>query len=58
MSLAHRLRIALPWVLGVALLGALIGMLFGQPANGFRVGAVLGGVGAFLHIQRRIRSTE
>lgn len=56
MSVGQRLRIALPWVLAVALTGGLVGMLFGNPASGFRAGAVLGGVAAFLHIRRRTRN--
>ena len=57
MSVRERLLLALPWVLGLAFLGAGLGMLFGDPRNGFRIGAVIGGVGAFLHIQRRVQRT-
>ena len=56
MSIGARLLIAVPWVLGVAFIGLGVGTLFGDPANGFRAGAVLGGIGAILHIRRKVRA--
>ncbi len=46
-------RIAAPYVLGLALLGALVGRALGSAANGFRVGAILGGVVAFVVLRRK-----
>ncbi len=58
MSVGARLLIALPWVLGLALVGAVVGGSLDDSQNGFRVGAVLGGVGAYLHIRRKMRSAD
>lgn len=56
MSVGARLLIALPWVLGCALLGSVVGGTLGDSQNGFRLGALLGGIGAYAHIRRKMRA--
>jgi len=49
------LRIALPCILIGGALGAMIGGALGDTANGTRVGIILGGVVAFIIMQRKKR---
>jgi len=52
------LRIPLPCILIGGALGALIGGALGHDTNGIRVGIVLGGVVAFIIMQRKKRSAS
>jgi hypothetical protein len=58
MNVRSNLRIAVPFILIGGALGALIGSAFGDIKNGIRVGVVLGGVGAFVFMQRKKRSAS
>jgi len=52
------LRIPLPCILIGSALGAMIGGALGDIANGTRVGIILGGVVAFVIMQRKKRSAS
>ena len=44
---------ALPYILGGGILGVSLGSVLGSPANGFRVGVILGGVLAYFRLLRK-----
>lgn len=44
---------ALPFIVGGGILGVWLGSVLGSPANGFRVGVILGGAVAFVRLQRK-----
>lgn len=46
---------ALPYIIGGGVLGALLGSALGSPANGFRVGVILGGAVAFARLLRKAK---
>jgi hypothetical protein len=48
-------RSALPFIAGGGIVGALLGSALGSPANGFRVGVILGGTWAFVRLVRKAR---
>jgi hypothetical protein len=47
------LRIALPFILIAGAIGALVGGPFDETAAGIRVGVIVGGVAAFVYLQRK-----
>jgi hypothetical protein len=51
-------RILLPCILIGAALGAMTGGALGDTANGIRVGIILGGVVAYIIMQRKKRSAS
>lgn len=53
MSAGATVRTALPYIFAGGALGALIGSVVGSPANGFRVGVILGGAVAFVVLQQK-----
>jgi len=53
MKVASKLRIALPSILIFGAIGALVGGAAGDAANGTRVGIVVGGVVAYVYLQRK-----
>jgi len=53
MTIANNLKIALPCILIGGALGALAGSMLDSIANGIRVGVILGGVIAFILLQRK-----
>ncbi len=53
MTIAYRLKIAIPCILVGGALGAVVGSVLDSPANGFRVGAILGGVIAFIILLKK-----
>ena len=53
MTVAYKLRIALPCILVFGSIGALVGGALGDGANGARVGIVVGGGVAFAILQRK-----
>ena len=46
---------ALPFIAAGGIVGALAGSALGSPANGFRVGVILGGAVAFVRLRRETR---
>ena len=55
MTVGAILRVAVPCILIGGALGAMIGSALGDIPNGIRVGVVLGGVVAFIIMQRKKR---
>ena len=53
MKVADKLRIALPCILIFGAIGALVGSLLGDVANGTRAGIVVGGGVALVYLQRK-----
>ena len=53
MKVADKLRIALPCMLIFGAIGALVGGIIGDGANGTRAGIVVGGGLAFVYLQRK-----
>ena len=54
MGIGAILSVALPCILIGGAFGALVGAALGSPVGGIRVGVILGGVGAFLILRRRV----
>ena len=53
MTVAATLRLALPCILIGGTLGGIVGSTLDSIANGIRVGVILGGVIAFILLQRK-----
>ena len=47
---------ALPFIVGGGILGVWLGSVLGSPANGFRVGVILGGAVAFVRLRRKTKN--
>ena len=53
MKISTRIRVALPCILIGGVIGALVGGALGDTPNGIRAGVVLGGIVAFVYLQRK-----
>ena len=53
MVVADKLRIALPCILIGGTIGALVGGACGEGIIGIRVGLIVGGIAAFVYLQRK-----
>jgi hypothetical protein len=53
MKTTYKLRIALPCILVFGTIGALVGGAVGDGINGTRAGIVVGGIVAFVFLQRK-----
>jgi len=53
MKVSYKLRITLPCILIFGAIGALIGGVLGDGANGTRAGIIVGGGVAFVYLQRK-----
>ena len=49
---------ALPFIAGGGILGVWLGSALGSPANGFRVGVIVGGAVAFVRLQRKRKNAS
>ncbi len=55
MKVSATLRIALPCILIAGAIGALVGGPFDETVAGIRVGVIVGGIVAFIYLQRKKR---
>ena len=53
MKVSATLRIALPFILVAGTIGALVGGAIGEGVIGIRVGLIVGGIAAFVYLQRK-----
>ena len=53
MKVSATLRIALPIILVAGTIGALVGGASGEGVIGIRVGLIVGGVAAYVYLQRK-----